>query len=96
MLPPSDDALDGVGGLVAGVLDEVRLKPRFGPHFVVGFALKFGFARSLVLALPCVVYDVGGGPQELGNGFVEEVGVAVGHVEFDGDGATYLHPCFRY
>jgi hypothetical protein len=42
-----------------------------------------------------VVYNVVGGPQELGDGFVEEVGVAVGHVEFDGDGATYLHPYFR-
>ncbi|MFC4407846.1 hypothetical protein ACFO0H_14385, partial [Haloarchaeobius iranensis] len=26
---------------------------------------------------------------------MEEVGVAVGHVKFDRDGATYLHPCFR-
>ncbi|MDB9302645.1 hypothetical protein PN417_17200 [Halorubrum ezzemoulense] len=42
-----------------------------------------------------MVDDVVGGPQELGDGFVEEVSVAVGNVEFDGDGATYLHPYFR-
>jgi hypothetical protein len=28
LLPPSDDALYGVCGLVASVLDEIRLKPR--------------------------------------------------------------------
>jgi hypothetical protein len=94
LLPPSDDALYSVGGFVTSVLDEIRLKPRFGPHVVVGFALEFGLARSLVLALPRMVDDVVSGPQELGDGFVEGVGVAVGHVEFDGDGATYLHPCF--
>jgi hypothetical protein len=71
------------------------LKPRLCPHVVVGFALEFGFARGLVLALPSVVYDVVGGPQELGNGFMEEASVAVGHVELDRDGATHLHPCFK-
>jgi hypothetical protein len=57
--------------------------------------LEFSFARGLVFAFPRVVYDVVGGLQEFGDGFVEEVSVAVGHVEFDGDGATYLHPYFR-
>jgi len=92
LFPACDNALDGVGGLVASVLDEIRLEPRFGPHVVVGFTLELGFARRLVLTLPGVVNDVVGGPQELGDGFVEEGGVAVGHVEFDGDRTTYLHP----
>ena len=57
--------------------------------------MKLGFARRFILALSGVVDDVVGSPQELGDSFMEEVGVAVGHIEFDRDGATDLHPYFR-
>ncbi len=83
LLPAGDGALYGVDGLVASVLDEIRVQSCLLTHVVVGFCLQLGLARRFVFALPCVVYDVVGGPQKFIDGFAEKCGVVAVHVEFD-------------
>jgi hypothetical protein len=77
-----------VGGLVASVLDEVRVESRLGPHGVVGVTPEFSFTRGLVLTVPRAIDDVVCSPEELGNGVLKEICVAAGRVKVDGDSAT--------
>jgi hypothetical protein len=86
-----DDALYGVGGLVASVLHEIRVQLRLPTHVVVGFCLQLGLARGLVFTLPRVVDDVVGGPQKLIDCLAEKCGVVTVHVEFHRDSPPHLH-----
>lgn len=82
LILPGDDGVYGAGGLVAGVLDQIRVQPRLLAHIVDSVFLQLGLAGGLLLASPGVVCHVVGGQQTLVNRLTEKRGVSTDHIEF--------------
>lgn len=91
LFPAGDRAFCRVGGLVAGILDELGVQPRSLPNVVVGFLLELGFVGRHVFALEGMIDHVVGGLEKLVDGLLEEYVGATVHLEFDGNGPTRLH-----
>ena len=94
-LPLRHDGLQRLCRAASRRLDKVRVKVRLAANVVVGAAVELSFARFDVSAVVVsVLNDVVRGPLKLLNRLVKKAGVALGHIEFDRDGAPDLHTSY--